>query len=348
MPAANTSETRLDTPVRAQARTMKAIVQPAYGSPDVLHLGEVDRPEIGDDGVLVQVHAAAVCKGDVHLLTGKPYLLRLMGYGVRRPRQRVPGQDVAGRVAAVGKNVTTLRPGDAVYGQVRGGAFAEFVGAPADAFAPKPASLSFEEAAAVPDSGMTALQGLRDAGRLQAGQKVLINGASGGVGTFAVQIAKALGAEVTAVCSTRHVDRVRSIGADHVVDYAREDFVQRGGRHHLMLDLVGNRSLADCRRVLEPTGVYVSSTGAPGGEWVGPFVWLAKVLLAGVFASQTMTPLMMQPRREDLVTLAELIDTGKVTPVIEHRYALSEATEALRHVAGGHAQGKTVINVTGG
>lgn len=330
---------------QAPAGTMKGIVHPEYGSSAVLRHDVVARPAVGDDDVLVRVRAAAICKGDVHILTGTPYLLRLMGFGLRRPKHRLLGQNLAGQVEVVGKNVTTLRPGDEVFGQVDHGAFAEFVSAPADKFAPRPANLSFEQAAAVPVSGVTALQGLRDVGQLRPGQKVLINGASGGVGTFAVQIAKALGAEVTAVCSTRHVDKVRSLGADHVVDYTREDFARLGQRYDVMLDLVGNRSLADCKRVLNPSGVFVSSAGAPGGKWLGPVLWLLKVVVVGAFSSQKMTSLLAKPGREDLLVLKELIEAGKVTPVIERRYALSEAAAAMQHVAGGHAQGNTVIFV---
>lgn len=329
---------------KARAKLMKAIVHREYGSADVLKLEVVATPEIGDDDVLVHVDAASVCKGDVHILTGKPYLLRLM-FGLRRPKHGKFGQDVAGRIEAVGKNVTTLKPGDQVFGQVSLGAFAEYVCAPETKFALKPANLTFEQAAAVPDSGLTALQALRDIGQLQPGQKVLINGASGGVGTFAVQIAKALGAEVTAVCSTRHVGKVRSIGADEVIDYTETDFASRGQRYDVMLDLVGNRSLTDCKRVLKPKGIFVSSAGAPGGDWAGPLIWMIKVVLAGVFAGQKMTPFMVSPRREDLMVLKELVEAGTVTPVIERRYPLEDAADAVRHVAEGHAQGKTVINI---
>jgi NADPH:quinone reductase-like Zn-dependent oxidoreductase len=328
---------------RAGVRSMSAIVQPGYGSADVLRYEEVERPAVGDDDVLVRVHAAAVCKGDVHLVTGKPYLMRL-AFGLRRPRHRIAGQNLAGRVEAVGKNVTAFKPGDEVFGQVFG-AFAEYVCAPADAIALKPTNLSFVEAAAVPDSALTALQGLRDVGRLQAGQRVLINGASGGVGTFAVQIAKALGAEVTAVCSTRHVEKVRSIGAEHVIDYTREDFVRRGEQYDVMLDLVGNRSLSECRSVLKPRGAFVSCAGSPGGNWIGPIVWMLKVAIVGAFSSQKMASFIERPRREDLMVLKSLIEAGKVTPVIERQFALRDAAEAVRHVAEGHAQGKTVITV---
>lgn len=322
---------------------MQALIQPEYGSADVLRLEEVETPGLGDDDVLVRVRAASVCRGDVHLLTGKPYLMRL-GFGLRRPRHRIAGQNVAGTVEAVGRNVTSLKPGDEVYGQVTCG-FAEYVRARADELAPKPAGLTFEQAAAVPDSGMTALQALRDAGRLRAGQRVLINGASGGVGTFAVQIARAMGAEVTAVCSTRHVDRVRSLGAGEVIDYTREDFARHTGRFDLMLDLVGNRSPAECKAVLKPAGTYVSCAGSTGGQWIGPIVWIARVMLAGALASQRMTPFLIRPRREDLLALNEMVEAGSLVPVIERRYTLREAAEAVRHVAEGHAQGKSVITV---
>lgn len=322
---------------------MQALIQPEYGSADILRLEEVETPVLGDDDVLVRVRAASVCRGDVHLLTGKPYLMRL-GFGLRRPRHRIAGQNVAGTVEAVGRNVTALKPGDEVYGQVTCG-FAEYVRARADELAPKPAGLTFEQAAAMPDSGMTALQALRDAGRLQAGQRVLINGASGGVGTFAVQIAKAMGAEVTAVCSTRHVDKVRSLGADEVIDYTRDDFARHTGRFDLMLDLVGNRSPAECKAVLKPTGTYVSCSGSTGGQWIGPIVWIARVMLAGAFESRRMTPFLTRPRREDLIALNELVEAGSLAPVIERRYTLREAAEAVRHVAEGHAQGKSVITV---
>lgn len=325
-------------------KTMNAIVQPAYGSVEVLRFEEVERPALGDGEVLVRVHAASVCQGDVHLLTGTPYLLRLM-FGLRRPKRRIAGQDVAGTVEAVGAHVTALKPGDEVYGQVPGGAFAEYVCAPEDLFAPKPANVTFEQAASVPISGVTALQGLRDVGQLKPGQKVLINGASGGVGTFAVQIAKALGAEVTAVCSTRHADKVRSLGADRVIDYTREDFARGAERYDVMLDLVGNRSLADCRAVLAPKGIFVSSAGSPGGNWIGPIVWMLKVMLAGMAGSQKMALLMAMPKREDLLFLRSLIEAGKVTPLIERRYALRETASAMTHVAEGHSQGKTVVFV---
>ena len=342
-----TSSTSASTPAPAQApiRSMKAIVHPEYGSADVLRLEDVATPVVGDDDVLVRVHAAAVCRGDVHILSGTPYLIRLMGYGLRRPRHRILGQEVAGRVEAVGKNVTAFQPGDDVFGQVGRGGFAEYVCAPENALAHKPTNLTYEQAAAVSDSALTALQGLRDVGRLQPGQKVLINGASGGVGTFAVQIAKSMGAEVTAVCSTRHVDKVRSLGADRVIDYTQDDFARLGMRHDVLFDLVGNRSLSDCKRVLTAKGIFVSGGGDPGGNWIGPLIWLCKVMLAGALASQTMTPFIVKPCRDDLMVLKSMVEAGQVTPVIERHYALHEAAEAVRHVAQGHAQGKTVISV---
>ena len=328
---------------------MKAVTQHEYGSADVLRLEQVPTPSPADGQVLVRVHAAAICKGDVHLMTGKPYLVRLM-FGVRRPKNLVIGQEVAGTVVALGPGVTAFRVGDAVFGQVGTGALAEYVCAPADKLAPKPARLSFEQAAAVADSAITALQALRDIGEVKAGNRVLINGASGGVGTFAVQIAKALGAQVTAVCSTRHVETVRGIGADHVIDYTSQDFAAPSEptpspRFDVLLDLVGNRSLADCKRVLEPTGILVSCTGSPGGNWLGPITWLLKLWAVDKGSSQSLRTFLVQIRNEDLRALAALVDAGQVTPVIERVFPFESAAEALRHVAAGHAQGKTVVAV---
>jgi NADPH:quinone reductase-like Zn-dependent oxidoreductase len=322
--------------------TMRAIVQPTYGSPEVLRLEEVARPTLGDDDVLVRVHAAAVCRGDVHLVTGKPWPLRL-AFGLLRPSRRIAGQDIAGRVEAVGARVTSLRVGDDVFGQVTAG-FADYVCAPAARLAPKPRNLGFDEAAAVPDSGMTALQALRDGCRLEAGQHVLINGASGGVGTFAVQIAKALGATVTAVCSTRHVGMVASLGADHVVDYTREDFTARGERYDAILDLVGNRALGDLRAALAPTGIYVASAGSPD-HWAGSLGFLLSVMIAGAFRRRTMKSFMAKPSRDDLLALRDLVEAGALRPVIERRFALEDTAAAVGHVAAGHAQGKTVIAI---
>lgn len=328
---------------------MNAIVHRQYGAPEdpeVLAFETIERPVPGDDEVLVRVHAAGASVGDHHVVTGKPYLIRLSPFGgLPRPRNRVPGAAMAGRVEAVGAKVTALRVGDEVFGQAMSGAFAEYLVMPAKLLAPKPSNLSFEEAAAVPWAA-TALQGLRDAGGLKAGQKVLINGASGGVGTWAVQIAKALGAEVTAVCSSRNVERVRALGADDVIDYTARDFVAGGSRFDVMLDLVGNRSLADCRSVLTPRGVYVPCSGG-GGDWIGPFVRIVGGLLSSLFTSRRFKTFIMTPNRNDLLFLKELVEAGKARPVIERRYALREVGEALRHVGEGRAQGQTVIRIAG-
>ena len=323
---------------------MKAIVCHEYGSPDVLELQEIDKPVVKDDDVLVRVHAASVNPADWYLLKGTPYLVRLMTGGLLKPKHNIPGIDVAGRVEAVGGNVKQFEPGDEVFGG-GGGAFAEYVCLPEDGLVLKPANLTFEQAAAVPVAAYTALQGIRDKGQVQPGQKVLINGTSGGVGTFAVQIAKSYGAEVTGVCSTRNVDMVRSIGADHVIDYTQEDFTQSGRRYDVILDAVGNRSLSDYRRVLNPTGVYVAASGGLVGDWLGPMIWMFKILLASLVGSQKMVVLMAEQTKSDLVALKELLESGKVTPVIDRRYKLSEVPEALRYQGEGHAQGKTVITV---
>ena len=320
---------------------MKAIVCLRYGPPEVLELRDVDQPAVKDDDVLIRVHAAAMNPLDWHTVTGKPYLLR-MG-ALRRPKRAIQGVDVAGRVEAVGKNVTQFHAGDEVFGGA-GGAFAEYVCVPENRIVPKPASLTFEQAAAVPVAGITALQALHDSGRIQPGHKALINGASGGVGTFAVQIAKSFGAEVTGVCSTRNVDRVRSIGADHVIDYNREDFTQGEKRYDVMLDAVGSRSLSSCRRVLNPKAVYVS-VGAKMGDWIGPLTHISKVLLASLFGSQKMIPMLAKLNKKSLVVLCELLEAGKVIPVVDRTYKLNEAVEALRYQGEGHARGKLVIVV---
>ena len=323
-------------------RTMHALVVPAYGTPDVLRYEEVSVPEVGDDEVLVRVRAASVCKGDTILLSGKPYLARL-AFGLTRPKHRVAGQNVAGTVAALGKNVTGMKLGDEVYGQTFG-AFAEYAAVPSDAIAPKPASLSFEEAAAMPVSGATALEMLR-AAEVEAGRSVMIIGASGGVGMFAVQIAKARGARVTAVCSTRHIARVREAGADEVVDYTLEDFAARGEQYDAIIDFVGDRALRDIRKSLVPKGRYVHC-GAARGNWIAPIVTMLKILLVGLFASQTMKPgPVVFAKTPHLLALSELVAAGSVRPVIDRRYALREAADALRHVGAGHAQGTTVLTV---
>jgi 2-desacetyl-2-hydroxyethyl bacteriochlorophyllide A dehydrogenase len=330
---------------KATSLTMHAVVHRQYGTPDLLAFETIERPVPGDDDVLVRVAAAGVSIGDHHVVTGKPYLIRLSPFGgLPHPRNRVPGACMAGRVERVGANVTAFRPGDEVFGQAVAGAFAEYLVMPAKLLAPKPNNLSFEEAAAVPWAA-TALQGLR-AGGLKAGQRVLINGGSGGVGTWAVQIAKAFGAEVTAVCSARNVERVRALGADEVLDYAAQDFVAGGPRFHVMFDLVGNRSLSDCRSVLTPKGAYVMCSGG-GGDWVGPLFRILGGLLTFLFGSRTFKMFVMTPSRDDLLFLKELVEAGKARPVIERRYALSEIGEALRHVGEGRAQGQTVVRFGG-
>jgi NADPH:quinone reductase-like Zn-dependent oxidoreductase len=326
---------------------MKAIVQDRYGPSEVLGLREIDRPVVGDDDVLVRVEAAGLDPGVWHLMTGLPYLVRILGFGVRAPKVRVRGRDVAGYVEAVGKNVSGFAVGDEVFG-ICDGSFAEYVCARADRLASKPASLTFEQAGVVPISGMTALKGLRDAGKVQPGQQVLIIGAAGGVGTFAVQIAKAFGAEVTGVCSRAKVDLVRSIGADHVIDYTRQDIADGRQRFDLVLDMAGNRSLTQLRRVLAPRGTLVVVGGEGGGRWLGGFDrQIVRAPLLSLVVTQTLRPLFFKENSDDLAALTELIEAGKVTPVIDRIYALSEAPEAIRYLAQGHPRGKVVITVNG-
>jgi len=342
MSAANSPSLMIEATASMPARKMTALVQPTYGSPDVLRLEEVEVPTAGDDEVLVHVRAASVCKGDTILLSGKPYLARL-AFGLGRPKHRIAGQNVAGTVAAIGKNVTHVKLGDEVYGQSWGG-FADYVAVPADAIALKPSELTFEEAAAMPVSASTALEMIR-AGDVRAGQSVMIIGASGGVGMFAVQIAKARGAKVTAVCSTRHVERVRAAGADVVIDYTREDFARRAERHDVLIDFVGDRALADCRAAMTPKGRYVYC-GAARGNWIGPIVAMLKVLLVGLFSSQSMKPgPVVFAKTHHLLALNELVAAGSLRPVIDRRYTLQQAPEALRYVAEGHAQGTTVLSL---
>lgn len=324
-------------------KPMHAIVRRKYGTPDVLAYEEIERPVPGDEDVLVQVHAAGASIGDYIIVTGKPYLIRLTPFGgVPRPRNPVPGACMAGRVEAVGAQVTTFRPGDEVFGQAVTGAFAEYLVVSAKLIALKPTNLSFEEAAAVPWA-VAALQGLRDAGRLKAGQRLLINGASGGVGTWAVQIAKALGAHVTAVCSTRNVVMVHGLGADEVVDYTKHDFRDGGPRFDVVFDTVGNRSLSDCRSVLTPEGAYVSCSGGDSG--VAWLFRLAALRLAALFTRQKLKALFTTPNRDDLVFLKGLVEVRQLKPVIERRYPLSEVANALRHVGGRRSQGQTVIQI---
>jgi NADPH:quinone reductase-like Zn-dependent oxidoreductase len=319
---------------------MKAIVQDHYGSEDSLEFGEVDRPRIGDAEVLLRVHAASVHVGDWMLMTGVPLFMRL-ATGLRRPKNPVPGTDVAGTVEAVGKDVTKLRPGDEVFGWCTGG-FAEFARASQDHVVPKPANLTFEQAAAVGVSATTALQQLRDEGKIQPGQKVLINGASGGVGTFAVQIAKAFGAEVTAVCSTRNVDMVRSIGADHVIDYTKEDYTKGGPRYDFILDNVGNHSLSENRRALTPNGRLLPNGGGHSGGALGNLI---KAHLSAFFVRQQARPAIKFQNPADLAALKTLVETGKVVPVLDATYPLRDASRAVGHVGAGHARGTVVITV---
>ncbi|MFC6014242.1 NAD(P)-dependent alcohol dehydrogenase [Nocardia lasii] len=324
--------------------SMTAWVAPRYGGGEVLCAEVVPRPTPGERDVVVRVRAASLCSGDLHLLTGTPYLLRL-GFGVRKPKHRMIGQNLAGEVVAVGDLVTEFGVGDRVFGEVPSGAFAEYVRAEAGAFARVPASMGLEDAAAIPDSGMTALQGLRDIGRVGPGQRVLINGASGGVGSFAVQIAKGLGAHVTAVCSTRHVEMVRGIGADVVIDYTTADFADSPVRYDAIFDLAGNRSLREFRRVLTPEGVFISSAAAPHDNWLGPVRWLAAVALTNLFTRQTLKALLMRPSAADLDHLAGLATEGSLRPVIQRRFPLSQVPEAVTTFAEGHASGKTVLYV---
>jgi NADPH:quinone reductase-like Zn-dependent oxidoreductase len=323
---------------------MRAIVYDKYGPPDVLELKEIDKPTVKDDDVLVRVRAASLNPYDWHFMTGLPYVGRL-SFGLLKPKANGLGADLAGQVAAVGKNVTRFRPGDDVLGEVETGALAEYVCVPQDTLVLKPANLTFEQAAAVPMGALTALQGLRDHGRIEPGQQVLINGAPGGVGTFAVQIARSFGADVTGVCSTRNVDLVRSIGADQVVDYTGEDFTQSGRCFDLMFDNVGNRSLSECRSVLKPRGIYLASFGQPENPWLGPTAQLLRMMVLAPFVSQKLLTFVAKPNTQDLLLTKELLEAGKVTPVIDRTYPLSEVPDAMRYLAEGHAQGKVVITV---
>jgi NADPH:quinone reductase-like Zn-dependent oxidoreductase len=318
---------------------MKAIVQNRYGSPDVFELEDVPKPVAKDDDLLVRVHAAALHAGDYFIMRGVPYAVRLVA-GWPRPKNRVPGYDVAGYVESAGKNVERFQPGDEVFGTCEG-TCAEYVCAGASNFESRPSNLTLEQAAAVPTSALTALIGLRDAGGVKPGQKVLINGASGGVGTFAVQIAKELGVEVTGVCSTRNVDLIRSIGADHVIDYTQEDFTRSGLRYDLILDQVANHSPADCRRALTPRGIHIPNSGNRG------LGYIAKALVSSMFVRQRVRLFVANPKKGDLLALKELIEAGKVTPVIDRTYPLSETPEAFRYLSEGHARGKVVITVEG-
>lgn len=330
-------------PPPPRGERMKAVVFCEYGSPDVLRYTDVDKPVPGDDQVLVRVRAAALNPLDWHRMRGTPYIGRF-AMGLRKPKSIGLGVDFAGKVEAVGKDVTRFKPGDAVFG-ARTGALAEYVAVRADgAVVPMPAHVTFEQAAAVPVAAITALQGLRDKGKLKPGQKVLVNGASGGVGTFAVQIARSLGADVTGVCSTRNLDMVRSIGADRVVDYTKEDFTSSGQRYDLILDMVGNHSLLASRRALTPAGIYVM-VGGPSGRWIDPLPRMFDAFVLSRFVSQEMGMMLAELNQQDLAALRGLLEAGKVKPVIDRRYVLSEVPAAIRYLEEGHARGKVVITL---
>ena len=315
---------------------MKAIVYTKYGPPsDVLELKEVEKPTPKDNEVLVKVHASSICWADNALVRGKPFIARLSS-GLLKPKHKIPGIDIAGQVEAAGRNVKQFQPGDEIFGDIGDfgfGAYAEYVSVPENALAPKPVNMTYEEAAAVPQYAVVALQGLRDKGQIQPGQKVLINGASGGIGTFAVQIAKSFGAEVTGVCGTRNLDMVRSIGADHVIDYTQEDFTQKEQRYDLILDIVANRSVSDYTRALSPEGSYVA------------VAFNASALFARAREGKKVVQMSHEPNVNDLMYMKELIEAGKVVPVIDRRYPLSEVADAMRYYGEGHPSGKVVITV---
>src|SRR5271165_2142 len=337
---------------------MKAAVYTRYGPPDVVQIVDVEMPVPKDNEVLIKVRAASLNPIDGGLMKGNPYSARIL-FGLRKPKDTRPGRDVAGQVEAVGRNVTQFKPGDEVFGSCISdphdsgaevwihcqGAFAEYVCAPVSTLVMKPDNVTFEQAASVPLAALTALQGLRDKGQIQPGQKVLINGAAGGVGTFAVQIAKSFGAEVIGVCSTRNVDMVRSIGADHLIDYTQEDFTKSGQRYDVIFDCVLNHSLSACRRVLNPKGIYIG-VGGSGSRWmIGLLAPLIKALVLSPFVSQKLVSVMARPSKEDLTIMRELMATGKVTPVIDKCYSLSEVPAAIRYLEERHARGKVVITL---
>ncbi len=341
-----TSTNDYDRQTAAPNHPMKAIVYSDYGLSN-LKLENIEKPVPNDDQILVKVRAASINPYDWHFVEGTPYIMRMMGVGLRKPKDIQLGVDFAGTVEAVGKNVTQFKPGDEVFGG-RGGAFAEYVCRRAEgAVALKPANLTFEQAASVNIAGITALQALRDKGKVQPGQKVLINGASGGVGTFAVQIAKTFGADVTGVCSTRNVDLVRSLGADHVIDYTKEDFAKGTERYDVILDNVPNHSLSECRRILTPNGKYVmiGGGGPNDSRWVGPFGRVIKTMVLSPFTSQKMGMMMADANGKDLTILADMMQSGKLKPVIDRTYKLNEVPAAIAYLEEGHARGKVVITV---
>jgi NADPH:quinone reductase-like Zn-dependent oxidoreductase len=322
---------------------MKAIFYSCYGSPDVLEFTELEKPEPLDDEVLIKVHAASVNPYDWHFMRGSPYVMRLMS-GLGAPDDKGLGADFAGTVEAIGKDVSRFKPGDEVFGAASG-AFAEYViKRESGSVVLKPAGVSFEQAASIPIAAITALQALRDRGKIKSAQKVLINGASGGVGTFAVQIAKSFGAEVTGVCSTRNLEMVKSIGADHVFDYKKEDYTESGEQFDLIVDLVGNHGLLKNRRVLSPNGIMVI-VGGPKGNWIGPMMGMIKAPLLSLFVEQQFLDLLAELRQEDLTLLGELIETGKILPVIDKRFELSKVPDAIRYSETGRARGKIIINL---
>src|ERR671921_2890503 len=324
--------------------TMKAIVRYRYGPPDVLQLREIDKPEIAEDEVLVRVYAAGVDRGVWHIMTGLPYPIRLAGFGLRAPKNPVIGMDLAGVVEEVGKDVSRFRPGDEVFG-IGKGSYAEYAPALEAKLAPKPSNLTFEQAAALAISGSTALQAVRDHAKVRRGQKVLIIGASGGVGTYAVQIAKAFGAHVTGVSSTKKVEMVRSIGADHVIDYTQEDFAEGDKRYDVILDIGGNSSLARLRRALTPKGTLVIVGGEGGGRWLGGTDRQLRAMMLSPLVGQKLGTFVNKENHEDMFVLKELIESGKITPVIDRMYPLAEVPKAIRYLEGGHAKGKVVITV---
>lgn len=323
---------------------MKAIVQDEYGSADVLELREIDRPEIGDDEVLIRVHSAGVHRGVWHIMTGLPYPIRVAGFGLRAPKTPVPGTDMAGVVELVGPAVTRFQPGDEVFG-IATGAFAEFARAGEDKLVLKPAALSFEQAAAIPTSATTALQALRNQGRVEPGDNVLIVGASGGVGMFAVQIAKSLGAEVTGVCSTSKVDMVRSLGADHVIDYNQDDFSASEHRYDVILDIGGNSPLPNLRRALTPKGTLVMVGGETDGRWLGGMDRQLKARVTFPFMGQKLGTFVAKVNLDDLIVVTDLVEAGKVTPFIDRTFALGESSDAIRYLEDGLVVGKVAITV---
>ncbi|MDF1596362.1 MAG: NAD(P)-dependent alcohol dehydrogenase [Acidimicrobiia bacterium] len=325
-----------------EENTMKAMVHDEYGPPSVLGLKEIDTPRPKDDEVLIRVRAAGVNWADWSMVRGMPYIMRL-GYGLRKPRKGLRGTDVAGEVEAIGADVTNVKPGDQVFGWCTG-AFAEYVCTGEGSVVLMPPSLTFEQAAAVPMAGMVALQALRNVGKVQRGQKVLVVGASGGIGSFAVQIARSIGAEVTGVCSTNNMELVRSIGAEHVIDYTRDDFTQGDQRYDLILDIADKQSLSVRRRVLVPKGTLIPNSGH-GGPWFGSVGRIFRAWMVSPFVGHRLHPFLSLPKQEDLVALVELIESGDVTPIVDRTYPLIEAGEAVAYVGAGHARGKTVINV---